>query len=95
MPELTLFVDAQYDRLLRGIQVQSYDIGHLFQKLRIARKLKGFWCDAVQIVSTPDIVNCGFADALAVCIVLQLQCVIPAGLVCRVASTMAAILSMG
>ena len=39
---LALFVDAEYDRLLRRIEVQSHYIGHLFQELRIARKLKGF-----------------------------------------------------
>src|SRR5438132_13615789 len=37
---LTLFVHAEYDRLLRRIQVQTYDISHLFQNLRIARKLE-------------------------------------------------------
>jgi hypothetical protein len=37
---LALFVYAQDNRLLRGIQVQAHHIGHLFQELRIARELK-------------------------------------------------------
>src|SRR5437879_1796322 len=86
--DLTLFVDAEYDRLLRGVEVQAHYIGHLFQKLRIARKLKGFRTMGLEIVGAPDIVHRGLADALA------LRQGPGAGVVCRVASTMAAILSM-
>jgi len=61
---LALFVNAEYDRLLRWIQVQTHHIGHLFQKLRIARKFKRLRAMWLQIVGAPDIVDSGLADAL-------------------------------
>ena len=61
---LALFVYAEDDRLLRRIQIQTHHIGHLFQKLRIARELKSFRAMRLQVVSTPDIVDRGLADAL-------------------------------
>src|SRR5438445_6603810 len=64
---LALFVYTEYDRLLRGIQVQTHHIGHLFQKLRIARKLEGFRAMGLDIVGAPNIVDRGLADALALC----------------------------
>src|SRR5713226_7452189 len=52
---LTLFVHAEYQRLLRWIQVQTDDIGHLFQKLRIARKLESLGAMRLEFVGAPDI----------------------------------------
>src|ERR1039457_3965168 len=62
---LALFVYAENDPLLRGIQVQTHHIGHLFQKLRIARKLKGLRAMWLEIMGAPDIVDSGLADTLA------------------------------
>src|ERR1700733_15100908 len=91
---LALFVYAEYDRLFRGIQVQAHPIGPLFQKFRIARGVKGLvrWgCKlwARQILLTVDLLTPWFCA-----MVRQLQCVMPAGLVCSVASTTAAIFSI-
>src|SRR5262249_30531731 len=58
---------TQHDRLLWGIQVQPHHIGHLFQKLRVARQLKRFRAMWLQIMRAPDIVDRGFADTLALC----------------------------
>ena len=62
---LALFVYAEDDRLLRGIQVQTHHVSHLFQKLGIARELKSLRTMWLKIVGAPDIVDGGLADALA------------------------------
>ena len=63
--DLALFVYAEDDRLLRRIQVQAHDVGHLFQKLWIARQLKGLRAMRLKIVGAPDIVDGGLAYTLA------------------------------
>ena len=62
---LALLVYAQDDRLLGRIQVQPHHIGHLFQKLRIARELKSLRAMWLQVMGTPDIVDGRLADTLA------------------------------
>src|SRR6266545_4415079 len=52
-------------RLLRRIQIQAHDIGHLFQKLRITRELKSLRAMRLEIVGAPDIVDGGLANTLA------------------------------
>src|ERR1035438_939854 len=61
---LAFFVDAENDCLLRRIQVQTHDIGHLLQKLRIARQLEGFRAMWPKLVSAPDNAHCGLAEPL-------------------------------
>src|ERR1700732_878077 len=91
---LTLFVDAEYDRLLRGIEVQTHYIGHLFQELRIRESLKVFVRWGCRLWARHILLPVDLLTPWLCARVRQLQCVIPAGLVCRVASTMAAILSI-
>src|ERR1022692_3674213 len=64
---LAFFIDTEHDCLLRRIQVQSNHVGHLLQKLRIARQLESLRAMWLQLVSAPDIVDRGLADALALC----------------------------
>jgi len=61
---LALFVDAKHHRLLRRIQIQTHYVGHLFQELRIARELESLRKMRLQLMSAPDSVDCGLADAL-------------------------------
>jgi len=65
--DLALFIDTENNCLLRRVQVQTDDIGHLLQKLWIARQfecLRAMW---LQLVSAPDIIDRRFADPLTLC----------------------------
>src|ERR1035438_5281467 len=93
---LAFFIDAEHDCLLRRVQTCALPICHLLQKLRIARQLESLRAMWLQLVGAPDIADGGLTDLIPwfCAMVRQLQCVIPVGLVCVVAFTMAAILSI-
>src|SRR5947208_9605748 len=91
---LALFVYAQDDRLLRGFRYRPTTSVIFSRNFGSRESLKvsvrcGCRLWARQILLTVDLLTPWLCA-----MVRQLQCVIPAGLVCRVASTMAAILSI-
>ena len=90
---LALLVHANHHRLLGRIQVKAHHVGQLLQKPRVARQLEALHPVRFYMVAPPDVADRRFAHSLAFAMVRQLQWVIPAGLVCRVASTMALIFS--
>src|SRR5271157_978610 len=51
--DLALLIDAENDCLLRRIQVQTHHVGHLLQKLRIARQLEGLRAMGLQLQTKP------------------------------------------
>ena len=61
---LTLLIDAQHDRVLRGRQVDPDHIGELLQKLRITGELEAFAQMRLQPVILPGALNRVFADPL-------------------------------
>src|ERR1700681_161505 len=64
---LALFVHAEDDWRLWRDPVKTHHVGHLLQKLRVARQLESLRAMWLQIVGAPDIVDGGLADALAPC----------------------------
>src|ERR1700681_1445979 len=64
---LALLVYTENHCLFWRIQVQTHHVGHLLQKLRVARQLESLGAMWLQIVGAPDIVDGGLADALAPC----------------------------
>src|SRR3984893_15471204 len=61
---LTLFIHAEHNRLLRRIQIEAHHIGQLLQELGIPRQLESFHPMRFEIVTPPDVVDGGLADSL-------------------------------
>src|SRR5207302_5222851 len=61
---LALFVHAEHEPLLRWIQIETYNVGQLLQKLWISRQLECFAPVRPEIVTAPDVADGGLADAL-------------------------------
>src|SRR5665213_756394 len=61
---LAFFVNAKHHSLLRRIQIQTHDVGHLLQKLRITRQLESPGKMRLQLMRAPNAVDRGLADAL-------------------------------
>ena len=51
--DLTFLVDAQHQGFVWRIQIESHDIGHLFQEVLLAAELEGFNYVRFEIVSLP------------------------------------------
>ena len=62
--KLTLFIDAEHDRILRRGQIHAHHIGELLQKFRVARKLETLGQMGLELVLLPDPLNRILADAL-------------------------------
>src|SRR5215471_6631097 len=61
---MALFIYTQHHGVLRGIEIQADDIGHLLQKPRISGQLEALGAVGLEVVATPDVANGGFADPL-------------------------------
>ena len=78
---LASLVQTQYERLLQWVQIQSHHIGQLPQKSHIPRKLERATQMRLQTVQLPPV---SLLTPCAWAINRQLQCVMPAGLLCNV-----------
>src|SRR3954466_6744599 len=56
---LTLFIDAQHDRMIWRIHIQAHDVPHLLHKLRVFGKFKVLYPMRLQSKCTPDPHNGG------------------------------------
>jgi uncharacterized protein VirK/YbjX len=50
---LALFIHTQYESLLGRIQLQSDDVGHLLEELRVTRQLEGLHPMRLQVMGLP------------------------------------------
>ena len=62
--DLALLIHAKYQRLFRGIEIEAHYVGQLFQEPRIARKLEPLGSMRLQMMTLPNPVDRGFANAL-------------------------------
>ena len=60
--DLRLLVDAEHQRLLRRVQIEPDDVGHLSIEVRIRAELEGFHSMRLQPVLLPDAVDRHVAD---------------------------------
>ena len=55
--ELALLIDAQHQRPVGWVQVEAYNVAHLFLKLRIVGQFEAFDTMGLHIMALPDAVN--------------------------------------
>ena len=64
--DLALLINADHQRLIRGIQVKSHDIGEFLDESLVLGQLKGSRPMRLQSVGIPDALDCRRADSLFV-----------------------------
>jgi hypothetical protein len=62
--DLALLVDAQHQRLVRRIQIQSDDVGQLLEEVFVAAQLEGLDPMRLEVVTLPDSLDGGLAEPL-------------------------------
>ena len=61
--DLTLFIQAEHERVVGRIQIETDNVTHFLDKLRVGRQLEGLDAVRLQAERSPDARNSGFRHA--------------------------------